>query len=133
MTDHTHFVKPGSDRSHQPPKPACKVVCFNGEKITALRAALPRSAALASAAARHKVLGHPARLAVLAVLAVDECCVCDLANVLRLPLSTLSQHLRTLREAGLVRSRQEGKLVFYSLSEGARTAASGILALEGVA
>ncbi len=92
-------------------------MCFNEAKIAALRDSVPTESELAATAARNKALAHPARLAVLAVLAMDACCVCDLANVLGLPLSTLSQHLKTLRTAGLVQSRQEGKLVFYSLAE----------------
>ena len=96
-------------------------MCFNTAKIRALRAALPPKATLAASAARYKALAHPARLAVLEVLGVESCCVCDLANVLGLPVSTLSQHLKTLRKAGLVSSRQEGKLVFYSSTAGAHS------------
>jgi DNA-binding transcriptional ArsR family regulator len=110
-------VVSGNDRSGRA-QTSCKVVCFNETKIAVLRSALPTQAALAARAARHKALGHPARLAVLAVLAEESSCVCDLANVLALPLSTLSQHLKTLRLAGLVEARPQGKLVFYSLAEG---------------
>ena len=125
-------MKPGNDSSA-----TCRVVCFNGEKIAALRASLPEPAVFQAAAARNKALAHPARLAVLAVLELEECCVCDLASVLSLPLSTLSQHLKTLREAGLVCSRLEGKLVFYSLAPGfpgesGVIQALGLVAAEGV-
>jgi DNA-binding transcriptional ArsR family regulator len=94
----------------------CRVVCFNRRKIDALRRDLPPAADTKGLSATYKVLGHPGRLAVLSLLAAEECCVCDVANILRLPLSTASQHLRALRHAGLIRPRQDGKLVFYSLA-----------------
>ena len=97
----------------------CKVVCFNEKKISALKKQLPARNELESAARRYKVLGHPARQAILHVLSIDDCCVCDLANILGKPVSTVSQHLRMLMSAGFLRSRQEGKLVFYSLAPAA--------------
>jgi DNA-binding transcriptional ArsR family regulator len=92
------------------------VVCFNEDKIAALRKQLPSEKALRETARRHKVLGHPARQAILHMLRIDACCVCDIAQVLDKPVSTVSQHLRTLVSEGLLDYRQEGKLVFYSLS-----------------
>ena len=56
-------------------------------------------------------------LALLSLLALEDCCVCDLAHALQLPTSTVSQHLSRLRAAGLLRSRQEGKYVIYSLAQ----------------
>ena len=94
----------------------CTVVCFNEHKIAALKKQLPSEKELQGAARRHKVLGHPARQAILHVLSIDACCVCDIAEVLGKPVSTVSQHLRTLVSEGLLDYRQEGKLVFYSLS-----------------
>ena len=100
--------------------PRCKVVCFQEHKIAALQRQLPAPGKLLAEARRHKVLGHPARLAILHLLALDECCVCDLANILGKPVSTVSQHLQGLSSAGFIRSRPEGKLVFYSpVPEGA--------------
>jgi len=104
----------------------CRVVCFNEKKVRALERHLPTAGELEAEARRHKALGHPGRMAILHVLAMEECCVCDLANVLRQPVSTVSQNLRTLRTAGLVRSRQEGKLVFYSLAP-ERACASAVI------
>ena len=96
----------------------CKGVCFNEKKISALKKDLPSERKLESTARSYKALGHPARQAILHVLSMDECCVCDLANILEKPVSTVSQHLRMLMSAGFLRSRQEGKLVFYSLGSG---------------
>lgn len=93
----------------------CTVVCFNKNKIAALRKQIPPEKNLRETARRHKVLGHPARQAILHILGIGECCVCDIAEVLDKPVSTVSQHLRTLVSEGLLDYRQEGKLVFYSL------------------
>ena len=97
-----------------------RVICFNRSKVEHLRAALPAPETLADEAERLKALAHPGRLAVLHVLEDDECCVCDLAHTLRQPVSTASQHLRRLHRAGLVTSRQDGKLVFYALTDATR-------------
>lgn len=96
----------------------CKVVCFNKRKIEALKKKLPSLSDLESTAGCHKALGHPTRQAIVHTLNLDECCVCDLANILEKPVTTVSQHLQMLMSAGLLRSRQEGKLVFYSLTPG---------------
>jgi len=113
-----------SDSSTEIAEPVCddlpRVICFNSEKVNHLRASLPGAADLDRAAAFLKAAGHPGRLSVLWLLSEEECCVCDLAHTLELPISTASQHLRRLRTGGLVRSRKEGKLVFYAIEDDAR-------------
>ena len=67
-------------------------------------------------AAVGKVLGSPKRLELLDLLAQGPRSVEDLAAEAGLGMSTCSAHLQTLREAGLVGTRREGKRVFYSLA-----------------
>jgi ArsR family transcriptional regulator len=61
-------------------------------------------------------LSDPLRVNVLELLRQRELCVCDLCDTLGVSQSKLSFHLKTLREAGLVRSRQEGRWIYYSLN-----------------
>jgi len=103
----------GNDETN---KLICSVVCLNKQKILKLRQSLPPSDEMTRVADTYKALGHPLRLAIIMVIAKEECCVCDLANVLNKPVSTISQHLKTLRMVGILSARQEGKLVFYSLN-----------------
>jgi ArsR family transcriptional regulator, arsenate/arsenite/antimonite-responsive transcriptional repressor len=60
-------------------------------------------------------LSEPLRVQVLELLRDQELCVCDLCEVLGVTQSKLSFHLKTLKEAKLVRSRQEGRWMYYSL------------------
>jgi arsenate reductase/ArsR family transcriptional regulator len=64
-----------------------------------------------------KGLAHPARLRLLAMLATEELCVCQMTAILGLAPSTVSQHLSVLSRGGLVGQRKAGKLVFYRLRE----------------
>ena len=64
-------------------------------------------------------LSDAKRLRILEILQAGECCVCDLAGSLEIRQSLLSFHLRTLRDAGLVRDRKEGRWVHYALDEAA--------------
>ena len=57
------------------------------------------------------------RLRILEILRSGESCVCDLAGSLGIRQSLLSFHLRTLRDAGLVSDRKEGRWVHYALNE----------------
>ena len=68
-------------------------------------------------AAVGKVLGNPGRLELLDLLAQGPRSVEDLAATADLGMSTCSAHLQTLREAGLVAARREGKRIYYSLTD----------------
>lgn len=61
-------------------------------------------------------LSEPLRVQVLELLRHQELCVCDLCEKLGVTQSKLSFHLKNLKEAELVRSRQEGRWIYYSLN-----------------
>lgn len=62
-----------------------------------------------------KALGHPARLRVVQLLASGECICGSLVDRLPLAQSTVSQHLKVLRDAGLIRGEIEGPRTCYCL------------------
>ena len=65
---------------------------------------------------RLKALAHPARIAILRVLANRGRCVCgEVVEVMPLAQATVSQHLKILKEAGLVRGRIDGRNSCYCL------------------
>ena len=64
-----------------------------------------------------KVFGDSTRIRILFVLFEAEVCVCDLAAALRMTQSAVSHQLRILKQNRLVKSRREGKSVFYSLAD----------------
>ncbi len=71
-----------------------------------------------SASAMMKVLGHPGRLMVLCFLAEGEKPVGELAELVDMPQSTVSQHLARMRAEGLVQTRRDQQSVYYSLAPG---------------
>ena len=66
-------------------------------------------------AAMHKALSDQTRLAILDTLRDGEKCVCEIASGLDIKQPLLSFHLKTLRDAGLVRSAKVGRWVHYSI------------------
>ena len=63
-----------------------------------------------------KALGHPARVAILKLLAGKQSCICgDIVDELPLSQSTVSQHLKELKEAGLIQGEIEGAKVCYCI------------------
>lgn len=65
-----------------------------------------------------KALGHPARIAILKLLAGKNSCQCgDIVEELPLSQSTVSQHLKELKEAGLIKGEIEGAKVCYCIDE----------------
>ena len=61
-----------------------------------------------------KVFGDSTRIKILYALLDTEMCVCDLAVLLNMNQSAISHQLRILKQAGLVKARREGKVVYYS-------------------
>lgn len=64
-----------------------------------------------------KALGHPARIAIIEFLLKTDKCICgDIVNELPLAQPTVSQHLRELKEAGLIKGNIEGKAICYCIN-----------------
>ena len=64
-----------------------------------------------------KALADSTRLRVIAALGKRELCVCELCDALEATQSTLSTHLTLLRDAGITRTRKQGKWIYYRLSD----------------
>ncbi|PYP08201.1 MAG: transcriptional regulator [Gemmatimonadetes bacterium] len=71
---------------------------------------------ISRAARSFHALSDETRLEIVGLLSHGERCVCELQNVLGAAQSRLSFHLKTLKDAGLVTDRREGRWVYYSLS-----------------
>jgi DNA-binding transcriptional ArsR family regulator len=99
----------------------CDLLCLDLPKAERLRAArLPEDDARVLAE-RARALADPTRLTLAAALGdTDELCVCDLAWVAERPENLVSHHLRALRNAGLVTSRRDGKMVMYAMTDAGR-------------
>lgn len=72
-------------------------------------------------------LADETRLHIIEKLCRGDLCVCDLTASLRTTQSLLSFHLKTLKEAGLVRDRREGRWVYYSLDREKLAYLQGVL------
>ena len=69
------------------------------------------------AAACFKVVGDETRMKILCAISTDELCVNDIASALDMTKSAVSHQLRLLKDEGLVKSRRDGKNIFYSLDD----------------
>ena len=72
-------------------------------------------------------LSDKTRLDIIGRLAGGECCVCELTDALDAAQSRLSFHLRTLKDAGLVSDRREGRWVYYTLNRDALAEIEGLV------
>ena len=73
--------------------------------------------AVAGLAEIFRVLGDPTRVRILDVLSQSERCVGELATELRMTESAISHQLRLLRNARIVRSRRDGRMIIYALDD----------------
>ncbi len=95
----------------------CDCDVIHEEAVGRVRARLPDEEALCDLADLYKVFGDSTRIRILSAVDGDELCVCDIAALLGMSKSAISHQLRLLRQAGLVRGRRDGKIVFYSLAD----------------
>lgn len=62
--------------------------------------------------------GNEVRLKILYLLGQEtDLCVCDLSDILQMTIAAVSQHLRKLKDGGLIQSRRQGQTIIYSLKE----------------
>lgn len=107
----------------------CDLLCLDLETAESLRLKRVAPEVGEAGAQRARAMGDPTRLAIAAALAeVDELCVCDIAWIAERSESLVGHHLRALRQAGLVRSRRQGKMVLYRITDSGRRLLRAVLA-----
>jgi ArsR family transcriptional regulator, lead/cadmium/zinc/bismuth-responsive transcriptional repressor len=109
----------------------CDLICIDAPRAEAIRERLLDDRVAQDAAERAKALSDPTRLTLAAALREgEELCVCDLSWIAGRSQNLVSHHLRVLRSHGLVRSRRDGKLVMYSLTDEGRSLLGSVLGEE---
>ncbi len=95
----------------------CDVQCIHKDMVDKVLAELPDEEALYDLAELFKVFGDSTRVRILIALFEEELCVCDISDALNMTQSAVSHQLQILRTNKLVKSRREGKQVYYSLAD----------------
>ena len=96
----------------------CAAHCDEPLSVSALRERLPGSEARRRTADLFRLLGDPTRVSILmALLEGGELCVCDLSATIDVAENVVSQALRLLRTADVVRTRREGRRIHYRLAD----------------
>ena len=97
--------------------PCCEELCVHGDAVARVRAQLPPDEQLYDLAELFRIFGDSTRVKILYALLESELCVCDIAKLMEITQSAVSHQLRVLKNSKLVRSRREGKTVYYSLAD----------------
>ena len=95
----------------------CECNEVHEELLKIVNETMPEETELYDLAELFKVFGDSTRIRILFVLFEAEVCVCDLAKVLNMTQSAISHQLRILKQNKLVKSRRDGKSIFYSLAD----------------
>ena len=85
--------------------------------IQQTKASMPSDEVLVKVAEVLKIFGDPTRIRILAALSEGEMCVCCICDLLGMSQSAVSHQLSILKAAKLIKSRREGKNIFYSLDD----------------
>ncbi len=117
----------------------CELLCLDAPRAERIREGLVKEESAREAAERAKALSDPTRLTLVCALrgagaddSDGELCVCDLAWISGRAQNLVSHHMKILRSGGVVRSRKDGKMVMYSLTEAGESLLSAALG-EGAA
>ena len=107
----------GEHKKIQPGIDCCETTEVHTDRLKLVREQMPDENVLYDLAELFKVFGDSTRIRILFVLFETEVCVCDLAEALNMTQSAISHQLRILKQSKLVKSRREGKSIFYSLAD----------------
>ncbi len=96
---------------------SCDCDMIHEEMVEIARGAMPCDEDIVSVAKIFKVLGDNTRCRIVFSLVDNELCVCDICTLLDMTKSAISHQLSTLKLANVVKSRRDGKTVYYSLDD----------------
>ena len=97
--------------------PHCDYIHVHEQTVKQVLEVMPTGDTLVNLAEFFRVFGDSTRIRILYVLFEAEVCVCDLAAALNMTQSAISHQLKILKQNRLIKSRREGKSIFYSLAD----------------
>lgn len=103
--------------NHEHDEYKCETIEVHEDLVALVEKNMPDAEELNDLADLFKVFGDYSRMRILFVLFEAEVCVCDLASALNMTQSAVSHQLKILKQNKLVKSRREGKSIFYSLAD----------------
>lgn len=104
------------------PREVCEFLSVDRQKVDRIRHSVGINLLSGKMAEIFKVLSDTTRLKIVQALEMDELCVCDIAALIGLTQPSVSHHLKSLRQTGLVKYRRSGKMALYSLKDSHVTA-----------
>lgn len=95
----------------------CECEIIHEELVNKVKSTFPKDEMIFDLADFYKIFGDTTRVKILYALDKSELCVCDISALLGMSVSAVSHQLRTLRESDLVRTKRQGKVIYYSLAD----------------
>lgn len=95
----------------------CQTACVHDAEVARARSKMPDEDILAELGDFFKTFGDSTRVRIVSALISGELCVCDIAAALDMTVSAVSHQLRVLRQAKIVRTRRDGKQIYYSIED----------------
>lgn len=95
----------------------CNYLCSKEHEIEEVRKSIPIDDKLFELADFFKVFGDSTRIRILYVLMNSTMCVCDIGYLLGMSQSAISHQLRLLKQMNLVKTKREGKIIFYTIAD----------------
>ena len=94
----------------------CEVTLIHEDNVKKAINELPDDELIADLSDMFKIFGDQTRVKILMALESGELCVCDIAAVMNMSQSAISHQLRVLKQSNIVKTRRQGKVVYYSIS-----------------
>ena len=95
----------------------CEIKGIHDDIVEAVHGKLPNPKRLSDLADLFKLFADGSRISILWALSESEMCVCDLCALLRMRQPTVSHQLKNLKLSRLVKTRRDGKVIYYSLDD----------------
>ncbi len=95
----------------------CEVSVIHEDELARVKEKMPDEEPVYEVSELFKVFGDSTRARIICALNIEEMCVCDLAALLGMTQSAISHQLRLLKVARIVRSRKQGRVVYYALDD----------------
>ena len=95
----------------------CEVTLIHEDNVKKAINELPDDELIADLSDMFKIFGDQTRVKILMALENGELCVCDIAAVMNMSQSAISHQLRVLKQSNIVKTRRQGKVVYYSISD----------------